>query len=254
MTRRFRMDLAYDGTDFEGWQSQKEEGRTVQGEIEKALGVLVKNPVPIVGAGRTDSGVHARSQTAHFEVTHGRMDGGNFKRGLNSLLPPDIRILDCRLVEESFHARFSALARVYQYYILPATVALPWEDRYCLRVNEVPDLNTLNAMASHLKGEIDFTTYSNAQDPSLSKNRFIYHACFFTQGDKLVFRISGNAFLWRMVRSLVGSLLELARKGQGAEAFRQNLDARDRKMAGPTAPAKGLFLHKVIYDEREFSF
>lgn len=254
MTRRFRLDLAYDGTDFEGWQSQKEEGRTVQGEIEKALGTLVKTPVSIVGAGRTDSGVHARGQTAHFEVASGRMEGENFKRGLNSLLPPDIRILECREVEETFHSRFSALARVYHYYILPASVALPWEDRYCLRIHECPDLPVLNAMAAHLRGELDFTTFSNAQDPSHSKFRYIYHAGFFIQGDKVVFKISGNAFLWRMVRSLVGSLLELAKKGQGEAAFRQALEARDRRKAGPTAPAKGLFLHKVIYDEHEFSF
>lgn len=248
------MDLAYDGTDFEGWQSQKEEGRTVQGEVEKALSTLVKQPLSIVGAGRTDSGVHARGQTAHFDVPPGRMEGENFKRGLNSLLPPDIRILDCYEVEENFHSRFSALARVYHYHILPASVALPWEERYCLRINETPDLCLLNDMAAYLKGEINFTTFSNAQDPSHSKCRYIYQACFYPQADRIIFKISGNAFLWRMVRSLVGTLLDFSRKGQQAQSFKQVLDAQDRRQAGPTAPAKGLFLHKVIYDEREFSF
>ena len=125
MRKRFRLDLAYDGTDFEGWQSQLSEGRTVQTEIEAALAVLVKSPepVPIVGAGRTDSGVHARGQTAHFDADT-NMEGPNFFRGLNSLLPADIRVVDCREVPLNFHARFSALARVYHYHIVVAPALL----------------------------------------------------------------------------------------------------------------------------------
>ena len=255
--RRFRLDLAYDGTDFEGWQSQVREGepngRTVQTELEKVLAIMVKAPVPIVGAGRTDSGVHARGQCAHFDAVT-RMEGPHFMRGFNSLLPPDVRVMNCHEVEPTFHARFSALARVYHYHIVAAPSLMPWETRYCHRVNELPSLRILNSMASHLYGEMDFTSFAHAKDPSLSKNRFIYHASFFPQGDKVIFQIAGNAFLWRMVRSLVGTLLDLGDRGLGVTEFAAILQAKDRRQAGPTAPGQGLYLHKVIYHEREFSF
>jgi len=254
---RFRLDIAYDGTDFEGWQSQvretTEDGRTVQAEIEKALAILVKAPVPIVGAGRTDSGVHARGQTAHFDAVT-RMEGPHFVRGLNSLLPPDVRILDCRAVEPDFHARFSALARVYHYHIVPAQSLLPWEARYCHRVHLLPPLPVLNSMAALLHGEMDFTSFAHAKDPNPSKNRYIYHSSFFPQGDRVIYKITGNAFLWRMVRSLVGTILDLGAQGMGAPELAAILAAKDRKKAGPTAPGQGLYLQKVIYDEHEFSF
>lgn len=253
MTKRFRLDLAYDGTDFHGWQNQ-DEGRTVQGLLEAALAQILKTPTAVTGAGRTDAGVHARGQTAHFDAANTRMTGLNMLRALNSLLPPDIRITDCREVEADFHSRFSALARVYHYYFIPSQTILPWEARYNTRINRAPDLEVLNSMSSVLKGEIDFTTFSHAQDASQSRCRYIYHAAWFPQGDKIVFKIAGNAFLWRMVRSLVGSLLDFEARGMTKADFQRILEARDRLKAGPTAPSNGLFLHKVIYDEREFGF
>ena len=257
-TRRFRLDLAYDGTDFEGWQNQVRDGsmpdgRTVQAELEKALGILVKAPCPVVGAGRTDSGVHARGQTAHFDAVT-RMEGEHFLKGLNSLLPPDVRVLHCREVGQDFHARFSALARVYHYHLVPARAALPWEVKYVHQVLNLPPLPVLNSMASLLHGEMDFTSFAHAKDPSPSKHRYIYHASFYPQGDRVLFQIAGNAFLWRMVRSLVGTLVDLGNRGGGTAEFGAILEARDRRKAGPTAPGQGLYLHKVIYDEREFSF
>jgi len=266
--RRFRLDIAYDGTDFEGWQTQlrdgptreglarqrpEQDGRTVQAEIEKALAVLLKSRCPITGAGRTDAGVHARGQTAHFDAET-RMEGPHFVRGLNSLLPPDVRILHCQEVDPSFHARFTALGRVYHYHIVSAQALMPWETRYVHRVYKLPSMSTLNAMASVLHGEMDFTSFAHAKDPSLSKNRFIYHASFYPQGDRVVFQIAGNAFLWRMVRSLVGTILDLGDRGLGAREFQRVLEAKDRRVAGPTAPGQGLYLHKVIYDEHEFAF
>lgn len=257
MTRRFRLDLAYDGTDFEGWQNQVrdgvEDGRTVQSEVEKALSVILKTPMAIVGAGRTDAGVHARSQTAHFDAET-RMEGPHFVRALNSFLPPDIRAVGCGAVEPDFHARFSALARVYHYHIVVGQSLMPWEARYCHRVHELPSLSTLNSMAAVLYGEQDFTSFSHAKDPNRSRHRFIYHASFFPRGDRVVFQIAGNAFLWRMVRSLVGTILDLGHRGLGAAEFAAILHARDRRQAGPTAPGQGLYLQKVIYDEREFAF
>lgn len=255
---RFRLDLAYDGTDFEGWQAQVRDGapgsnRTVQGELERVLHQILKKPCPVVGAGRTDSGVHARAQTAHFDAET-RMDGSNFVRALNSLLPADIRAIHCSVVDPSFHARFSALARVYHYHILPTPLVMPWEHRYVHAAVALPPVQSLNAMACQLQGELDFTSFAHAKDPSESKFRYIYHAAFFPQGDQIVFRIVGNAFLWRMVRSLVGTLLDLGQKGAGPAEFRNILESRDRRRAGTTAPAQGLFLQKVIYDASEFAF
>jgi len=257
VTRRFRLDLAYDGTDFEGWQNQVREGkcdgRTVQDEVEKALSLLLKTKTPVVGAGRTDAGVHARCQSAHFDADT-KMEGPHFVRGMNSLLPPDARVVHCQEVEPSFHARFSALARVYHYHIVVGQSLLPWETRYCHRVHDLAPLPVLNSMASRLHGELDFTSFSHAKDPNRSKHRFIYHASFFPHRDKVVFQIVGNAFLWRMVRSLVGTILDLGHRGLGEAEFAAILHSQDRKKAGPTAPGQGLFLQKVIYDEREFSF
>jgi tRNA pseudouridine38-40 synthase len=181
------------------------------------------------------------------------MDGGQFLRALNSLLPDDIRATSCAEVPSTFHARFSALARVYHYYVVPAASLLPWEVPYCHRVESMPPLKTLNSMAALLYGELDFTAFAHAQETG-SKHRFIYHASFFPQGDRIVFQIAGNAFLWRMVRSLVGTMLEFGTKGKDAADFAAVLASGDRRLAGATAPGNGLFLHKVIYDEHEFSF
>jgi tRNA pseudouridine38-40 synthase len=254
--RRFRLDIAYDGTNFEGWQTQQHlnrSGRTVQTVLESALQTLVGHEVILTGAGRTDSGVHARGQTAHFDAET-RMDGPQFLRGLNSCLSADVRVTRCREVDPSFHARFSALARVYHYHIICSPSLMPWEAPYCHRVTHLPALVRLNALASVLHGEQDFTSFSQAKDPHRSRERYIYHSVFYPQGDKVVYKIAGNAFLWRMVRSLVGTILDFAARDLGENEFREVLESRDRRRAGPTAPPHGLFLHKVIYDEHEFSF
>ncbi|MEI8096183.1 MAG: tRNA pseudouridine(38-40) synthase TruA [Spirochaetales bacterium] len=254
--RRFRLDIAYDGTHFEGWQTQEHEarvGRTVQSDLEAAVETLVRHRVDVVGAGRTDSGVHARGQTAHFDAET-RMQGVHFTRGLNSLLPPDVRITRCVEVGPGFHARFTALSRVYQYQMVVSPSLLPWEERYYHRLTTLPPLPQLNAMAGLLHGELDFTSFSQAKDPHRSRTRYIYHSVFYPQGDKVIYEIAGNAFLWRMVRSLVGTLLDFGARGWGPAEFRDALEAKDRRRAGPTAPAKGLYLHKVIYDEHELSF
>jgi tRNA pseudouridine38-40 synthase len=182
------------------------------------------------------------------------MDGGNFTRGLNSRLPADVRITRCLEVPRDFHARFSALARVYHYHIVASPSLLPWEAPYCHRVTKLPPLKLLNEIAGVLHGELDFTSFSQAKDPHRSRKRYIYHSVFYPQGDRVIYKIAGNAFLWRMVRSLVGTILDLGAQGHGAAEFQAALAACDRRQAGPTAPAKGLYLHKVIYDEHEFAF
>lgn len=245
-TRNIRLLLSYDGSDFAGWQRQKS-ARTAQEELEAALGKMHGHPVPTVAAGRTDSGVHAMGQVANFYTDIRSIEAGRFVPALNKLLPRDLRILESREVDFDFHSRYDARLRRYRYFILCGRSADPVRLRYAHLVHRRPDLAALNAMASAMLGETDFTTLSSARDESLSRSRFVHEASFRWEGEFLVFEIAANAFLLRMVRSIVGTLLDCEAAGRGPADFRALLGARDRAAAGPTAPARGLFLWNVEY-------
>jgi tRNA pseudouridine38-40 synthase len=244
--RNIRLVVAYDGTDFSGWQRQKKD-RSVQGDIEDALGRMHGHPVTLIGAGRTDAGVHATGQVANFLTDISSIPAGNFRIALNSMLPRDVRVVASGEATPGFHARFDAWQRRYRYFIRPGGFALPHELRYTWPVQGRPDAAVLNGMASSILGETDFTTFSSPKDPSLSRFRFVHSASFYPEGACLVFDIGANAFLWRMVRSLVGTMVSFALKGLGPEEFRSALEARNRDRAGPTAPPEGLFLEQVMY-------
>ncbi|MBI9105913.1 MAG: tRNA pseudouridine(38-40) synthase TruA [Spirochaetales bacterium] len=249
MKRNIKLTVSYDGTDFNGWQVQTN-GRTVQGEIEKALGIIHQEKIKLTGSGRTDSGVHAKGQIANFYTEKDNIPADKFTAALNSMLPRDIRILKAEAVSDEFHSRFDAKIRIYRYYIKAGGSCEPWHDRYCWRTRHVPDIGRLNRLAAPLSGIHDFTTFTAAGDPSKSKIRQLYTAAFTIEGAFLVFKIAGNAFLWRMVRSLVGTLMQLEEGGAGSDEMRRILTSLDRSEAGTTAPARGLFLEKVLYDER----
>jgi tRNA pseudouridine38-40 synthase len=244
--RCVRLTLGYDGTDFYGWQRQKE-GPSVQGEIERVLEKIHHHPVTLNGAGRTDTGVHAKGQVASFFTDIDSMPIERFAIALNSLLPRSIRIYKSELAPEGFHARFSARARSYRYFIVQESQALPQDYRYAWVMREWPDINALNRMASAFSGEVDFTAFCNQQDESLSRHRYVHSAHFFYEGRFLVFEIKANAFLWRMVRSLVGSLIEFERNGLDEDYVRMVLEKKQRSLSGATAPGTGLFLWSVDY-------
>ena len=244
--RVIRMVVAYDGTDFCGWQRQPG-ARTAQEEIEKALARMHGHPVPIVGAGRTDSGVHAAGQVAHFVTDIARIPADRFEPALNRFMPADVRIVRAADAHPDFHARFDARLRRYKYYIRTGPTQLPHLDRYAWRIFRHPDLARLNRLASCLRGEIDCDAFAAAKDPSENRFRYLHHAAFYAEGDAIVFDISANAFLWRMVRSLVGTLVELEASGAPDTAMRDILESRNRERAGTTAPARGLFLWNVEY-------
>ena len=245
------LTISYDGTDFCGWQKQTKAGnetyRTVQGEIEVALQKLLKRKTELVGSGRTDSGVHAAGQIANFSSTIKNMEAENYIQALNSMLPKDVRIVNAEKVALNFNARFSSKSRTYRYFCNTQEFTLAHLTRYTWNIRYMPHLLTLNKMAQILQGEIDFTTFAASGDMSLRKSRYVEKALFFMQNEMLVFEITANAFLWRMVRSLVGTMIELEKKGGTEHEFAEILHACDRKKAGFTAPAQGLFLWKVSY-------
>lgn len=243
------LTLSYDGTDFCGWQKQNDV-RSVQGEVEKALQKMLNAHIKVVGSGRTDSGVHAVSQAASFFSPHDSIPEGNYIKALNAILPPDIRIHNAKKVSPSFNARFDATSRVYRYFIQTETVPLASENRYRWFIPWVPDITVLTEMCGCLKGELDFATFCASGDQSHSTKRFVYDASFFRStkdSSLLIFQIEANAFLWKMVRSLTGTLIHFENRGRGKEAFKNALESRDRSEVGPTAPAKGLFLWEVKF-------
>jgi len=244
--RVVKIVVAYDGTDFCGWQRQPG-ARTVQQEIESALARMHGHPVPVVGAGRTDSGVHAAGQVAHFVTDIAGIPAERFELALNGLMPRDVRVVRSADEHQDFHARFDARLRRYKYYIRVGPAQLPHLDRYAWRVFKRPDLARLNRLAACLRGEIDCEAFAAAKDPNENRFRYLHHAAFYAEGDAVVFDVAANAFLWRMVRSLVGTLVELDASGAPDTAMRDILEARDRERAGTTAPARGLFLWNVEY-------
>ncbi|MCL1818121.1 MAG: tRNA pseudouridine(38-40) synthase TruA [Spirochaetaceae bacterium] len=245
--RNIRVSVAYDGTDFVGWQSQ-DTGRSVQSVLEAVLAEIHKHPVTIYGAGRTDSGVHAAGQVFNFYSDLETIPDARYASALNRLLPADARALESRAAGESFNARRDARLREYRYYLYPARLVPPWLRRYVWGTSPL-DLGRMNAMAAFLVGRHDFSSFAAVGDTNPAKVKEVFSAGFYVESPCVVFRITGKAFLWRMVRNIVGTMVMLVRGGAEAEVFRDILAARESLHAGMTAPARGLFLHKVVYED-----
>lgn len=252
--RNILLTISYDGTDFCGWQRQdfsdkKKPVRTVQGEIEKALEKIHKQHINLNGSGRTDSGVHAKAQAANFFSPVDSIPAEKYILALNSLLPQDIRISDSKEVSPDFDSRRSATSRVYRYFFKFGQPPFAWETRYSWAIKEKPDFKRLNEMANYLKGEIDCATFAAAGDQSKSTFRYLENAFFVqTEEDSAYFQIEANAFLWKMVRSIMGSLIFFEKSDKDPSYFKTVLDSHQRKMAGPTAPSQGLFLWEIKFD------
>ena len=233
--------MAYDGTAYSGVQIQPN-ASTVQGELERVLAVMCAEPVRITGAGRTDAGVHATGQVIDLRTTSG-LGPQELERGVNALLPEDIAISGLEPAEESFHARFSATGRTYEYRIRNAAVREPlWTRREHWYPGEL-DIGAMRAAAAHLLGRHDFAAFAAGE----SGERTVKRAEWIAEGSVLRFEIESDAFLRGMVRGIVGTLLWAGRGKLTPERFAQVLDSRDRAVAGPSAPAKGLCLGAVRY-------
>jgi tRNA pseudouridine38-40 synthase len=252
--RYFKLTIAYDGTDFHGWQVQSSKP-TIQGEIAHVLGRLTQERVALHGAGRTDAGVHALGQVASFK-TLSPLSAGEFQRALNALLPETIRILGVEEVGPTFHARWSARGKTYRYRIYRGKVVPPMIWRYVLHYPFPLDEEAMKGGAARFVGMHDFASFaastgSEDEDQVRSTEREIFSAelARSTDNEELVFTVSGRSFLRFMVRKMVGSLLEIGRGKLTPDDVDRLYELKDRSKSGPTAPAQGLVMVAVWHDE-----
>jgi tRNA pseudouridine38-40 synthase len=245
LSRRLRLLVEYDGTDFSGWQRQKTE-RTVQGVLEDAIREMTGETVFVRGAGRTDAGVHADGQVATLDLaanipTHGLL------RGLNTILPADLALLDVAEAAPDFDARFSARGKVYRYTIWSHLVRSPRRARDTWHLRHPVDVEAMRAAAVALVGEHDFRGFRAADCDRRSTRRIVRRLDVDRAGALITVEVEATAFLKNMVRILVGTLVDVGRGRIGADAIPRMLETGDRTAGGMTAPAHGLTLLRVIY-------
>jgi tRNA pseudouridine38-40 synthase len=241
----YRLKLAYRGTAYAGWQRQPN-ALAVQQVVEEALADLLGEQLAIVGAGRTDAGVHARGQVAHLRLERefplrGLVHGGN------SRLPEDVRILAADRMPDGFDARRCAAAKEYRYRLVRAPVLSPLDSLQAVRLPRGVDLEPMRVAAAALPGRHDFTAFALAGGSHRDPRRRILQAEWRQRHEIVVLRLVGDGFLRGMVRSIVGTLLEVGRGRRGPEEVERLLTGRPRSEAGPTAPAHGLAMHEVFY-------
>jgi tRNA pseudouridine38-40 synthase len=242
---KYKMILAYDGTSFGGWQSQHN-SNSIQGSVEQALSTCLRMPVSITGAGRTDAGVHARAQVAHFCLDL-PTDLLRLKTSLNGLLPSQIRILSLESVPDEFHARYSAVSKTYHYHLHLDPVPSPFKRCYSWHVKKNLDLDRMRSAAADLIGRHDFTSFTNESRGNEQKNkvRTLHRLDFVEEIGGIRLEFEGDGFLYKMVRNITGTLIEI---GTGKlSSIPLILAVLDRKSAGPAAPPQGLFLHRIVY-------
>ena len=243
MARNIRLEIEYDGSDFHGWQVQPNL-RTVQGEVERGIRAIVNHDVKLIGSGRTDVGVHALGQVANFQTESG-LDEETMLRALGGVLPRDILVKRVREADPGFNARFSAKSRTYRYRVFPGRTAIlrrfVWQVLYQLNAEKMIQA------AGLIYGEHDFSSFCVAESAKNDNRCKVTSAEWERLGEELVFRIEADRFLHSMVRSLVGTLIDVGRGYYSVPDFGDILRAKDRTKAGPTAPACGLYLVEVKY-------
>lgn len=243
---RYFIQLSYDGTNYHGWQIQQN-ARSVQGELEKALSVIVRETIEVVGAGRTDTGVHAAFYIAHFDTNREGLADETMLFKLNCLLPFDIAVQKIYYVSEDLHARFSATYREYQYYL--SRTKDPFTYAYSEKENRPLNVDLMNDAAKILYETSDFTSFSKLGSDVKTNICHVTKALWEEKGDQLVFTIRADRFLRNMVRAIVGTLLEVGLGKLTIEGFRSVIEKKDRSSAGASVAAKGLFLVDIGYPE-----
>jgi tRNA pseudouridine38-40 synthase len=264
--RTLKLTLAYDGTDFVGWQRQAE-GVSIQALLEDALSTIEGRRVTVTGAGRTDAGVHALGQVASVMLAHG-LDTVSLRRALNAMLPPEVRVLAVDEAAEGFHARYRARAKTYRYVIGNAEVVSPFARRYVWHLPQPLAVEAMAEAARAIEGRHDFSAFQAAGSAATTAERTVVSSAFSVAGEAdlywrppglaacgdgvegrtLVYEVTGDGFLRHMVRAIVGTLVEIGAGRREAGAMPAIVASRDRQAAGPTAPACGLCLVRVVFD------
>jgi len=249
--RRIRISVSYDGTDYHGWQVQPGLP-TIQGVLEQVISEIEGRPVQVAGSGRTDAGVHAVGQVAAFSIEN-PIPVDNLRRAMNRLLPRDIRVLSVEEAALDFHPRFQARRKNYEYRIFRGEICSPFERRYVCHHPYPLGVEEMIAAAPLLEGEHDFSAFAASDERDeleLSKVRTIFCSRLVLEGerlDRLTYRVTGSGFLKHMVRNIVGVLLEVGKGNVDRAGFLARLEPGCEIPAGPTAPARGLFLISVEY-------
>jgi len=248
--RRIKLIVSYDGASYVGWQTQPN-GTSIEEVLNRALSKLLKENITVIGASRTDSGVHADGNIAVFD-TESRIPGDKFRFALNEFLPPDIVIQDSCEVALNYHPRKLNSVKTYEYRILNRRLPMPKERLYSYFYYYPLDIGKMRRAAEVILGEHDFKSFCSIRTQIEDTVRRIYSVSLTEEGDMIVFRISGNGFLYNMVRIIVGTLVKIGNGMIPEESMKEILEARDRSKAGPRAPAMGLTL-KSIEEEKELS-
>jgi len=242
---RYFIDISYNGSNYHGWQVQAN-AHTVQGEFQECLSKVLRMPTEIMGSGRTDTGVHAKQQIAHFD-SEKSLEVTDLLYKLNSILPPDIAVNEVREVKPEAHARFEATERAYQYFISSKKSPFSVDGSYYF--SQSVDVGLMNKASAKLLGEQDFESFSKVKTEVNNFICTIDRAEWIIENDLLVFHVRANRFLRGMVRALVGTLLDVGQQKLTVEEFVNIIKAKDRKVAGRAVPPHGLFLTEVKYPE-----
>ena len=244
--RNFKLLLCYDGSRYRGWQRLGNSDATIQGKIENVLSRMVNAPIEIIGSGRTDAGVHAKGQVANFHC-HTEMSCQEIRYYLQQYLPEDIGVISVEEVDPRFHSRFHALKKTYCYRIWNSDTPCVFERRYVLQVQGNLDVAAMNEAAQLFLGSHDFIAFCSNKHFKKSSIRTIHRFSVERIGDEILFSVTGDGFLYNMVRIMVGTLLAIGRGEWKKEVIPVIFDSRLRERAGETVPASGLCLMEVLY-------
>lgn len=245
--KNVKITLAYDGSRYDGWQKQGNTENTIQGKLEALLSKMEGRETEIVGAGRTDAGVHARGQVFHVKLS-GDKSAREVMEYMNQYLPADIRVTEAKEADMRFHSRYQAVGKKYLYCIHNGRVSDPFKRKYQYFIPEKLDLEAMRQAAGLLAGTWDFQGFCANKRMKKSTVRTLYEITITACGDEIEILYHGNGFLYHMVRILTGTLIEVGQGLRRPETVKEILEKRDRQKAGFTAPAHGLFLLEVEYD------
>ena len=246
LQNNYKIITQFDGTYYKGWQYQTEKIRTIQGELVKALIIIAKKRIVVTGSSRTDAGVHSMGHTSNFHLPV-NIEPLSLRKALNSILPVDIRIVECERAEMNFNARYSALGKTYIYKIYFGEVHSPFDNRYATHITYPLNLNVMRKAAKLFVGTKDFSSFTS-DDPKKNRLRTITDFSMKVRKEEIQFIIKGKSFLRYMVRNMIGTIIDVGRGQLSYNDVPYIFEAKDRRKAGATAKAKGLTLYEVEYE------